>query len=315
VTTSGSADHTNTRNEIIESALRKMGQLAEGEPVTAQQIRDASGDLERLVKAWQAQGIHLWKYEELVLFLVAGQQSYALGPTGDRIVKKDDLTTSALSVDAVISATSITVSSATGISSGDNIGVVIDDNTIHWTTVNGAPAGSVVTLTTGLDGAASSGNKVYVFTTKAPRPLQITQGRTQIDTTNEIEMTIQGREDYFALPNKSASDTPLNIFYNPTLTNGKLYVWPTASDERQFLNLTAKMPIEDFDAAGNNPDFPQEWHQALIWGLCAETYTEYGTIDPTTVAKIEKQADKWFSIVSDFDVEEADIVVMPDFSS
>lgn len=311
--TSGSTDHNNTRNEIIESALRKCGQLAEGETASSQQLDDAAEDLERLVKALQAQGLHLWKYEELVLFLEADKQSYSIGPTGDRVVSKDDLTTTTLSAAASSGASTVAVTSATGISDGDNIGIVMDDNTIHWTTVNGAPVSTTVTLTTVTDDDAASGNKVYVFTSKASRPLQITHGRTQVDTTSEIPLRALGREDYFRLSNKSASGVPVEFYYNPTLTNGTLYIWPTVADERQYLNLTSQMPIEDFDAAGNNPDLPAEWLQTLIWGLAAEIYPEYGVTDPITVQKIEKNAEKWLDLASGFDVEEADIVIMPDF--
>lgn len=245
---------------------------------------------------------------------MGNQQSYALGPAGDRIVRKDDLVTTTLSADEAAAQTTLSVTSITGIADNDIIGIVLDDNTIHWSTVNGTPAGGAVIVDDALPSAASSGNKVYAFTSKAPRPLKITQGMIQVDATNETTLTILGREDYFALSNKSATGVTTQIFYNPTLTSGKLYVWPVITDERQFLNLTGRMPFEDFDAGGNNPDFPLEWHQPLVWMLCSEVYTEYGVTDPITVQKIEKQAEKWFTIVSDFDVEEADIIIQPDFS-
>lgn len=65
-----------------------------------------------------------------------------------------------LSVGASISATSITVTSATGIANGDVIGVLMDTGQTHWTTVSGAPAGNVVTLAVGLTAAAASGKTV-----------------------------------------------------------------------------------------------------------------------------------------------------------
>lgn len=65
-----------------------------------------------------------------------------------------------LSAGADASDTSVTVASATGIESGDVIGIELTDETTHWTTVSGAPAGTTVTLTDGLSGAASSGGLV-----------------------------------------------------------------------------------------------------------------------------------------------------------
>jgi hypothetical protein len=65
-----------------------------------------------------------------------------------------------LSVGASISATSITVTSATGMANGDVIGVLMDTGQTHWTTISGAPAGSVVTLAVGLTAAAAAGKTV-----------------------------------------------------------------------------------------------------------------------------------------------------------
>lgn len=70
-----------------------------------------------------------------------------------------DTTTSASSA---IGGSTVTVTTVTGITSGDIIGVVQDDGSTHWTTVNGAPAGSVVTLSAVLTSAVASGNRVVV---------------------------------------------------------------------------------------------------------------------------------------------------------
>ena len=65
------------------------------------------------------------------------------------------------------SETSLEVDSISGISNGDIIGVQLDSVTrgfkdIHWTTVNGVPAGSTVVLSAGLPSAAAVGNEVIV---------------------------------------------------------------------------------------------------------------------------------------------------------
>lgn len=56
--------------------------------------------------------------------------------------------------------TTITVTDGTKWTSGDNIAVLQDDNTLHWTTVNSAPAGNVVTLTDALTDDVASGRWV-----------------------------------------------------------------------------------------------------------------------------------------------------------
>ena len=53
--------------------------------------------------------------------------------------------------------TSITVASITGIADGDTLGILLDDDSWHWSTVNGAPSGTTVVITDALPSAAGTG--------------------------------------------------------------------------------------------------------------------------------------------------------------
>ena len=314
--TSGSDDYSVTRNDIVQAALRKVGQLGEGEVPTAQQTNDGADDLERMVKLWQAAGLHLWKYEEMILFLVGSQKSYDLGTTTtENWLKESDLVSTTTAADAAISATAITVASITGIASGDIVGIITDDTTIHWDVVNGAPAGTTVTLTTGLDVAATSGAIMYAYTSRGVRPLQITQIRTQIDDNSEITHRMISRDEYFGLANKAATGSAIQSYYNPRLGSGRLFPWPTAQDERQFLNVSAQISIEDFDGSGNSPDFPAEWFDPLVWGLAERFLSEYGVIDPVTVQLVTSMAARTYEMAEDFDSEDTSLVFRPDMET
>jgi hypothetical protein len=81
-------------------------------------------------------------------------------PSGWVCTKRTETT---LSVNGSGGDTTITVASSTGIASGDIIGVKLNTGLYHFTTVNGAPSGSIVTLTAALPGSgvvATSGNAV-----------------------------------------------------------------------------------------------------------------------------------------------------------
>lgn len=65
-----------------------------------------------------------------------------------------------ITVAQVATDTTITVASVTSITSGDIVGLELDDGSTHWTTVNGAPSGSVVTLTNALPSGAAAGKRV-----------------------------------------------------------------------------------------------------------------------------------------------------------
>jgi len=76
--------------------------------------------------------------------------------------------TTTLSAGASKGDLTIDVASATNISDGDTIGIVLDSymlnagDQIHWTFVNGDPSDSTVTLKEALSGDAASGNTVEI---------------------------------------------------------------------------------------------------------------------------------------------------------
>lgn len=79
---SGSYDFTLNRNAMINAALRLIGVGRRGETLTHEEMEDASEALNLMLKAWQAEGLQLWKRTKLNIPLVGGQSSYALGLVG-----------------------------------------------------------------------------------------------------------------------------------------------------------------------------------------------------------------------------------------
>lgn len=302
---SGSADYIATRNEIISAAYRKIGVGSRAETLSASLIQDGAEALEMLTKAWQAQGIHLWAYGDATLFLVAGQASFSLGAGH----ATESYTETALAAAAAISATSITVDSATGISDGDNVGIVLDDDTIHWTTVDGAPAGAVITLTAGLASAAAEDNTVYAYTTKIERPMRLHSVRVAISG-QETPLSRMARDTYFDMPNKTTEGVPTQFYYDPQLSAGKIYLWPTPTTVDYLIKISYERPLQDFDAAGNNPYFPVEWTRALVWSLAAELAPEHG-VSLQRQTFVEQKAAMTLSDVVGFDREEAPTQFFP----
>lgn len=63
-----------------------------------------------------------------------------------------------------IYSTTIEITSTSNVSDGDTIGIVLDNGSCFWTTLDGDPSGSTVTFLTGtyLPGPAAAGNAVYL---------------------------------------------------------------------------------------------------------------------------------------------------------
>jgi hypothetical protein len=118
------------------------------------------------------------------------------------------------------------------------------------------------------------------------RPLRISSARLSVSS---IETPLQeiSREEYFSMPNKTATGRPSIFYYDPQLALGKIYLWPTvATGTTATLKFTYQRTIEDFDAAGNTPDFPQEWYECLAYNLAARLAPKFGTTVSPEVAAI-----------------------------
>lgn len=280
--TSGVTEYILNRNQIIEGSLRLLGQLADGESASADQIINGQTSLNRMVKAWVAQGIHLWKYEELVLFLEVGKEQYKVGGTNpDNIVEESGVNFTALAVAAVATDPTITVDDASNCLDGDFIGIILDDGTAHWTTISGAPVGNVITLTDVMPGAADIGNDVYCYTTKAERPENLVSIRRVINSITdaspqETPIRTISRDEYFAQPLKNTTGLTNEVYYDKQLGFGNFFVWPSPIDSNKQLKMTVQRPFEIFDSAEDDADFPPEWYDPLTWNLAVRMAPEFG---------------------------------------
>lgn len=292
MTTSGISTFTRNRDQIIAAAARKCGAIAAGETPDADLISDFAEALNAMVKQWQGTGIHIWRTTEATLFLQLDQVRYTLSSTSTDHATESFVET-AIGADEASGQTALTVDSITGISSGDYVGVQLDDGTMHWTTVNGAPSGTTVTLTVALTDSAADGNLVVAYTTKLVRPLKVLSARRyNFSSLIDTPMVEMDRIEYQELPNKTVEGTVTGFFYDRrggANASGLFYTWPETSAVDDAIKMTVARPIQDFNAAGDDPDLPQEWIQALISNLAVTMADEYD-IPPVKYARLEKRA-------------------------
>lgn len=305
MTTSGSVDFNQTRNQIIKMALRKLGAIAQGEVPDATTIQEASDQLNMMVKAWVALGIHIWTETEAILFPVIGQAQYTLGPaSSDHATQVYSQTQ--LSQAAVLSATEIVVVSNSGVANDVDVGVTLDDGTIFWTTV-ASFSGLTITLDDALTDSASAGLQVYFTSPNIDRPLRIPAARRWNSITGiEVPLVPLSRLDYRNLPNKTQTGLVTQFFYDPrggANTTGYMYLWPTPVNTiDNAIKFTWYRPIQDFDAAGDTPDFPQEWLDTLVWNLALKMAPEYDC-PPQRFSMIQGQAAGTLDLVTGWDRE------------
>ncbi len=277
--TSGSTDFTLNRDQILAVCLRNLRRIDPALSTPSIDVTTGAIKMNLLLKSLQADGIFLWLNQECVLHLQYNTQSYSLGATGDNFAALSDCVKTQLAADVAALGTSLTVDSITGIASADYIGVELDDGTIHWDTVDGAPSGTTVTLTTGVASSASTDNYVFTYTTKIARPTSIIECRVRdVDNVDRAVKICTERQEFFGITDKTSQGETLEVYYHPGVGNGTLYTWPVAgtSDITDRLVMTCQRVIEDFDASANTADLPGDALLSFIDILTYKLAPEYG---------------------------------------
>ena len=300
---SGSKNYSITRATIIEAALRKLGEYDQGESPSGDETNAADVALNLMVKEWVARGIGIWIRDEITLFLQPDTKSYALGTTNATASYVE----TTLSAAEASGQTVLSITSTAGMTTGDNIGIKLDDDTIQWTTVT-VDSAIQGTIAVALTGDAASGNKVYAYTTTAGRPQKILYAYRRDVNGYDTEVRMIGESAYMSQSNKSSDGPPVEAWYQPTLTTGTLYVWPVDGGANwDKLVMSCQFMPDDFDAASNNPEFPIEWGNTLIWGLAAELASEYG-LPMREVQYLEAKATYRLETMLDYDTENASVI-------
>lgn len=311
--TSGTVSFTMTALEVINKAFSKINVKVAEQELQADEAQDGLESLNLMIKAWGAQGLHLWSKDEGVLFLDVGKTDYNLGPQGDEACQIDDFISTSTTAAKVATDTIIDVTSSTGMSVGDKIGIELDNNTRHWTTILTVDSSIQVTLTEGLPSASKSGSSVFTFTNLVQRPNRILSYRRKtFGQDNEIPVLSWSRNEYFNQVNKSSQGTVVNCYYSPQLDNGRLYVWQTASSVNNFVRFTFERPLEDITELDQNLDFPVEWLQAIIYNL-AHLLTDDYSVPFAKADRIGIKADRFLDELLGWDEEMESLNLQPDF--
>ena len=312
--TSGSPAFSANRNQLIIGALRLLRVIrAQGaEQLSGRLAADGERRLNGMIKRWQADPeLHVWTTTEATLFPQAEQARYGVGDSAtDHVTTTYAATT--IGADEASGQTALTVSSITGISDNQNIGIQLDDGTIHWSTVNGSPSGSTVTIDDGLADTAASGNAVWAYTSNISRPLKIVDARRyDIESGNETPLTVEARLTYQSRVNKTQTGNINSMFYDPGRVTGYINLWQPPTVVTELVNFTWHRPLDSFLAAGDDADFPQEWIDPVEYNLALQWMPEFAV--PAEVKDdIKMLAPVFLDQVAGFDREAESVTFAPD---
>lgn len=307
--TSGSVNYTINRDRMKTLALIMAGELASGETMNDNQSADTNDMLDMMLKSMQSDGLKLWLRRKATVFLKKNTINYSMNATGAHAAYSYTRTT--IKVNASAAATSIDVTSTTGMTAGDFVGFVLNNGTSYWTTVSTVVDSDTLTIpVSGLTSAANAGKYVYFFTTKIDRPLRVLQAFYRDSSNADISVDIISQKDYLELSSKSAVGTPTQIHYDPQTIAGQLYVWPAPDDVTTTLELVVERPIEDMDLATNDFYVPQEWYEPILYGL-AERAAVFFHVNEKITAMLSSKAGMYLTRAMDADVENVSLFLSP----
>lgn len=318
---SGSLDFGITKLELIDAALQHIGALGDGESASATQITECSRMLNMLIKNWQVDGMQLWMRYYGYILPMTGVTHISLGAEGGHAATSYQYTTT--STTSSSGTNTITVSSVTGISSGDNIGIELSDGTMQWTTVNGAPVGSVVTLASNLSGDVASGADVYAYASanKLTRPAEIVEAfRRHSSDMVDTNLRPISMQEYNMLGDKTTKGTPVQWTYDPILNystsgypgNADFYFWPCFENGDDLIVIKYIKLFDDLDANSDNPEFPQQWFMPLMMGLAWFLAPKHG-IPLKERQMLLQEAELYRKRTLDADQEPGSVLVQPDY--
>lgn len=167
--------------------------------------------------------------------------------------------------------------------------------------------------------ALGIGQKEYVFgvgqAIDIPAPLKVLQAyRTCAG--NSADLHVITRHDYNEQqPQSSNTGVPVHLLYTPGNQTGTVKLWPapdTTTAATTTITIMYQRPFEDMVSATDNLDFPQYWHEAVIYGLAWRLAPEYGL--PIADRKdLEKQAMYHLEEAMSFGTEEGSLFFTPEW--
>lgn len=142
------------------------------------------------------------------------------------------------------------------------------------------------------------------------RPLRIIDSFIRDSNGHDTNLQIISKQEYNLLGDKTSSGVPNQIFYDPQLTNGLLYVYNVPADSTQIIHLIIQIPINDLVSSTDIFDITQEAYRAIKWVLADEISLEYGA-SPTTIQLVAAKALLYRQALDNWSQEDTPVFFQP----
>ncbi len=301
---SNSTNYSIDRDTLIRMGFETFGAATEGEPIQPEMIKVAARWLNLQLKNYTTLGFKMWKRERESITLTEGKNSYTIGQKArgtTTATVSNKLEDSGAGFVGNVSVGDTIFNKATSISTTIT---VIDSNTIL------SVADDIFTL--------GDDYEITDADISLARPDRILECNRKNSDNIEVTMIPLSLQEYNNLPNKSQLGTPIQYFYDPLITNGKLYLWlmPDATAAAEYtIEIVAATQTHDMDNSTDLFDFPQEWLLPIAINLGYQLEQIYGGMSVSSIQVKGAKAQSMLDDVADYDQDTTSVFIQPDFRS
>jgi hypothetical protein len=122
------------------------------------------------------------------------------------------------------------------------------------------------------------------------RPLGMFSAFIRDSNNLDTVLTPISRQEYDEQGSKTSAGTPNQFYFDRQEPNATLYVFNVPSDSTHTIYARIQRQFYDMTSSTDNFDFPEEFFQALKWGLAADLCVEYG-VDAKMIPYYEQKAE------------------------
>ena len=325
---SGSTNFSIDRDTIITEALEICQIIGAGESPSAADVTSCSRSMELMLKSWINQGIGLWLVDEAVLFLEDGVNKYSIyndgnTPTGMSTIYRVGPSGRRTTASAAVSSGATNIPTTEDLSdhlvlSSTMVALQLEDGTWHHSRVS-STAANVIVLDDVLTADVSSGATLYTFEERlaqsASERIYKPHNFIYRDETGDNDRPLQhiSREEYYNNYGSKTSEGPVvDVWFQSALKQQILHVYPTSENAKHTVRFQFQRQIQDMDSATNEPAFPIEWANVIVWNLAAMIMLKYGV--PAEVrGVIDRYAREMLMDAMYFDVDESSLYFEPNY--
>lgn len=265
-------------SDIIARSLRAIGAYSPGESISPEDATDALDMLNDMLDTWSNSTMMVPYVTEIIFTLSSNVYQYTIGQGG----------TIGGTFTGSISGTTLTVSAITtgNVALGQYLtgsGITTGTQIVKFLT----GAGQAGTYQVSIDYTAAPVASTTI-TTYYQRPLRINSAYVLVSQLSYI-VTPVNLESYELIGFKTLQGPwPRILYYQPSSPVGNITVWPVPGSGE--MHMFAETVLGQFSSIAQTVTLPQGYAMALRWNLAELLMPEYGKMEASQVALIEKHA-------------------------